>query len=46
MVTTTEISFLALVLEADPEHYERDIGYEFNNGERKFEEGDGPYASE
>ena len=31
----SEINYLALVVKADPDHYKRDVAYEFSNG-RKF----------
>ena len=34
-VTTTTESWLAIVLEHDPEHYDRDVVYEFGE-EREF----------
>jgi hypothetical protein len=37
---TSEVSWLALVLEADKDHYKADDSYEFSNG-RKFESTDG-----
>jgi hypothetical protein len=37
---TSEVSWLALVLEADKDHYKADVAYEFSN-DRKFESTDG-----
>ncbi len=32
MANTTELDWLALVLQADPDHYKRDVCYEWSNG--------------
>lgn len=38
-VRMTDYSFKALVVAADPDHYKKDVAYEFS-GERKFESTD------
>ena len=39
MANYREISFLGMILEADPEHYKPDVAYEFSN-DREFESTD------
>ena len=39
-VTTSEKTLLDIVLEADPDHYEPEVVYEFNDGQRKFKSTD------